>query len=72
MAAEVRRFTDVYNEAWGKNWGFVPITDAEVEFQAKNLKQVIDENWAYHGRERTARWSARRSPCRTSTRCWRS
>jgi hypothetical protein len=47
MAAEVRRFTDVYNEAWGDNWGFVPITDAEVEFQAKNLKQVIDEDWAY-------------------------
>ncbi len=47
MAAEVRRFTDVYNEAWGHNWGFVPITDAEVEFQAKNLKQVIDEKWAY-------------------------
>ena len=47
MAAEVRRFTDVYNEAWGHNWGFVPITDAEVEFQAKNLKQVIDEKWAF-------------------------
>jgi hypothetical protein len=47
MAAEVRRFMDVYNEAWGDNWGFVPVTDAEVEFQAKNLKQVIDENWAY-------------------------
>ncbi len=47
MAAEVRRFSDVYNEAWGDNWGFVPITDAEVEFQAKNLKQVIDEDWAY-------------------------
>lgn len=47
MAGEVRRFMDVYNEAWGDNWGFVPITDAEVEFQAKNLKQVIDENWAY-------------------------
>jgi GNAT superfamily N-acetyltransferase len=47
MASEVRRFMDVYNEAWGDNWGFVPITDAEVEFQAKNLKQVIDEDWAY-------------------------
>jgi GNAT superfamily N-acetyltransferase len=47
MSKEVRRFMDVYNEAWGDNWGFVPITDAEVEFQAKNLKQVIDENWAY-------------------------
>lgn len=47
MAAEVARFMDVYNEAWGDNWGFVPITDAEVEFQAKNLKQVIDEDWTY-------------------------
>jgi GNAT superfamily N-acetyltransferase len=47
MTAEVRRFMDVYNEAWGDNWGFVPITDAEVEFQAKNLKQVIDEDWTF-------------------------
>ncbi len=47
MAGEVRRFMDVYNEAWGDNWGFVPITDAEVEFQAKNLKQVIDEDWTF-------------------------
>ena len=47
MADEVRRFMDVYNEAWGDNWGFVPVTDAEVEFQAKSLKQVIAENWAF-------------------------
>ncbi len=47
MANEVRRFMAVYNEAWGDNWGFVPITDAEVEFQAKNLKQILDEDWAY-------------------------
>ena len=47
MAQEVRRFMDVYNEAWGENWGFVPITDDEVEFQAKNLKQVLDEEWAF-------------------------
>jgi GNAT superfamily N-acetyltransferase len=47
LADEVRRFMDVYNEAWGDNWGFVPITQAEVEFQAKNLKPVLDENWAY-------------------------
>lgn len=47
MSAEVARFMEVYNEAWGDNWGFVPVTEAEVEFQAKNLKQVIDEDWAY-------------------------
>jgi GNAT superfamily N-acetyltransferase len=37
---------EIYNVAWGKNWGFVPITEAEVRFQAKNLKPVLDENWA--------------------------
>lgn len=47
MSDEVRRFMEVYNEAWGENWGFVPITDAEVEFQAKHLKQILDEDWAY-------------------------
>jgi GNAT superfamily N-acetyltransferase len=47
MAGEVRHFMDVYNEAWGENWGFVPVTDEEVEFQAKNLKQVIDEEWTW-------------------------
>jgi GNAT superfamily N-acetyltransferase len=47
MEAEVKRFMDVYNDAWGDNWGFVPITDEEVRFQAKNLKQVLDEDWAF-------------------------
>jgi GNAT superfamily N-acetyltransferase len=46
LAAEVERFMEVYNEAWGRNWGFVPITDEEVRFQAKNLKPILDENWA--------------------------
>lgn len=46
MEAEVSRFMEVYNVAWGRNWGFVPITEAEVRFQAKNLKPVLDENWA--------------------------
>jgi ribosomal protein S18 acetylase RimI-like enzyme len=44
---EVRTFMDVYNEAWGDNWGFVPITDAEADFQAKNLKPVLDERWTF-------------------------
>jgi GNAT superfamily N-acetyltransferase len=47
LGEEMRRFTDVYNEAWADNWGFVPPTEAEVEFHAKLLKQVIDEDWAF-------------------------
>lgn len=47
LEAEVHRFQEVYNEAWGDNWGFVPVTDSEVAFQAKNLKLVIDEEWTF-------------------------
>jgi GNAT superfamily N-acetyltransferase len=46
LATEVARFMEVYNEAWGRNWGFVPITEEEVQFQAKSLKPILDENWA--------------------------
>jgi hypothetical protein len=46
MENEIRRFMDIYNQAWGDNWGFVPITDEEARFQAKSLKQVLDEDWA--------------------------
>jgi GNAT superfamily N-acetyltransferase len=44
--AEVRRFMDIYNSAWERNWGFVPLTDAELEHYAKELKPILDENWA--------------------------
>jgi len=47
LSREMQSFTEVYNEAWSKNWGFVPATDAEVEFHAKLLKQVIDEDWGF-------------------------
>ena len=47
LEAEIGRFIEVYNSAWEQNWGFVPVTDEEVRFQAKNLKQVLDENWAF-------------------------
>jgi GNAT superfamily N-acetyltransferase len=47
LADEMRSFTEVYNDAWADNWGFVPPTDAEIEFHAKILKQVLDEDWAY-------------------------
>jgi len=46
LEAEVSRFMEVYNAAWGPNWGFVPVTEEEVRFQAKNLKPILDENWA--------------------------
>lgn len=34
----------ILNDAWGKNWGFVPITDAEVAFTGKKLKPLVFED----------------------------
>jgi GNAT superfamily N-acetyltransferase len=47
LEAEIGRFMEVYNSAWEKNWGFVPVTEEKVRFQAKNLKQVLDPNWTF-------------------------
>ncbi len=46
MQAEVTRFLQVYNAAWERNWGFVPLNEEEVRHMAKDLKPVLDENWA--------------------------
>ncbi len=47
LEAEVGRFMEVYNSAWSDNLGFVPITEEEIAFQAKNLKPIIDERWTF-------------------------
>jgi ribosomal protein S18 acetylase RimI-like enzyme len=45
LEADFGALAEVYNEAWGSNWGFVPITDAERRFETKNLKPVLAEEW---------------------------
>jgi GNAT superfamily N-acetyltransferase len=47
LDAEVDRFLEVYNAAWERNWAAVPLTDAEVRQYAKDLKPILDENWAF-------------------------
>lgn len=46
LAAEINRFMEIYNAAWERNWGFVPLTEAEIEHYAFELKPILDENWA--------------------------
>jgi len=41
FADELRRIRKVYNASWEENWGFVPMTDAELAFMAKELKPVV-------------------------------
>jgi GNAT superfamily N-acetyltransferase len=39
--AEAARIKEVYNAAWEKNWGFVPMTSAEFDKLARDLRQMI-------------------------------
>lgn len=47
IEAEIDGFLEVYNAAWEHNWGFVPLSEAEVRRYAKDLKPILDENWAF-------------------------
>ena len=43
LAADLALIKDVYNEAWEDNWGFVPMTDAEINFMAARFKPLLAE-----------------------------
>ena len=38
---ESSRLRQIYNQAWKNNWGFVPFTEAEMEFMTHELKQLV-------------------------------
>ena len=42
LASEIERISEVYNAAWERNWGFVPMTEAEFDEMAKQMKQIVD------------------------------
>lgn len=39
---EVAIIKEIYNDAWELNWGFVPMTDREMDLMAKELKPVAE------------------------------
>ena len=34
----------ILNEAWSDNWGFIPLTDAEIAYGGKKLKPIVLED----------------------------
>lgn len=40
--AELERVRSIYNDAWAKNWGFVPLTPEEINYIADDFKKIID------------------------------
>jgi GNAT superfamily N-acetyltransferase len=47
FANEVQTLRKVYNDAWSRNWGFVPVSTEEFEHLAKDLKQIVDPKVVY-------------------------
>jgi len=43
---DVRAVFDIYNAAWERNWGFIPMTEEEFLYTARELKPVIDPDVA--------------------------
>ncbi|MEO8585706.1 MAG: hypothetical protein ABI584_06075 [Acidobacteriota bacterium] len=45
FAEELAIVKEIYNSAWEKNWGFVPMTSDEIDAMAKKLKPLIHPPW---------------------------
>ncbi len=52
---EVELIFEVYNSAWERNWGFVPMTKAEVDGLARQLRWVGNPNLWYQRKINAAR-----------------
>jgi len=44
--SDLRIIMGVFNEAWSRNWGFVPLSDAEIHKAAKELEMIINPKLA--------------------------
>ncbi|RMH62702.1 MAG: N-acetyltransferase [Calditrichaeota bacterium] len=42
---EVKLMKEVYNNAWSRNWGFVPFTEEEFDHAADGLKDIADPDF---------------------------
>jgi len=51
---ELKIVKELYNEVWSRNWGFAPLTEAEIDDLAKNLRPLVVPDlilFAYIGEE---------------------
>lgn len=42
MERDVRIVVDIFNDAWGDNWGFVPMTESELKKMAQDFKLLLE------------------------------
>jgi len=46
---ELEKFKYVYNKAWAPNWGFIPMTNEEIDAMAKELKPLVEPSLILFG-----------------------
>ena len=44
---EFERFREIYNAAWEKNWGFIPMNDEELRALVKDLGMLVEADLAF-------------------------
>lgn len=44
---EIKIVREIYNKAWKNNWGFIPLSEAEFDAIASDLKLIIDTDYAH-------------------------
>jgi GNAT superfamily N-acetyltransferase len=44
---EVSIIRHIFNRAWARNWGFVPLSESQFRYMAKDLKTIIDTDFAH-------------------------
>jgi GNAT superfamily N-acetyltransferase len=44
---EIEKIKKIYNLAWSKNWGAVPMTDEEFEHLARDFKKIVDPDLVF-------------------------
>jgi hypothetical protein len=40
--ADIHTLVSIFNDAWYDNWGFIPLTDDQIEHMAKELRPIIE------------------------------
>ncbi len=54
FANEVKAVQEIYNSAWEKNWGFIPMSEGEIGWMARELRPLVHPDllrFAYIGDE---------------------
>lgn len=49
FAKDLEKVKYVYNKAWAPNWGFIPLSDEQIDAMAKDLKPLVEPSLVLFG-----------------------